>query len=469
MNNAIHSEVWAGCLDVLLGRDMVPPLVLLRMLKSLHDQLGYLRTVTAGHHGNWPTIGCRCMLVVLSAFPELRITEELSEYCLSQLALQIDDQVLPDGVQSELSPHYHDCVVRNLATAASSARLLGRELRPETLAVLRRMLHYGRQTTVPDGSMQVAFNDSDAACVPAPDASATMAGLTSGVQTDKPVLDAELFPYAGVAVLRQRADRGDLYLAFDGGPFGLGHQHEDKLGFWLHAYGRSFIVDSGRHLYDDSDVSFRPYMITTRAHSTICVDGAGQNSRGKPDTWRYDRPDHVHWQRDAGTVRALARYDLGYGPDNAIDVVHSREIVLVHDRFWVLFDRLDGVGVHDIESRFQYAPGELSVCDGRTTTQYADSNLLLWPLCTCPIDDMRVECGQLTPRSGWVSFRYNQVEPAPLLKLHARGPLPVVLAVLLWPYRGPDVPDIAWEMTASGVTVSATDTGELRIETSLLV
>ena len=55
-------------------------------------------------------------------------------------------------------------------------------------------------------------------------------------------LGPECFPYAGVALLRQRQDCGDLYLAFDAGPYGRSHQHEDRLGLWLFAYGRNLLA-----------------------------------------------------------------------------------------------------------------------------------------------------------------------------------------------------------------------------------
>jgi hypothetical protein len=59
-----------------------------------------------------------------------------------------------------------------------------------------------------------------------------------------------------VAFLCQRQDREDRYLAFDAGPYGRSHQHEDKPGFWLFAYGRNFLVDPGRHLDDNSAQSY---------------------------------------------------------------------------------------------------------------------------------------------------------------------------------------------------------------------
>ncbi len=446
LNNAIHCEVWANVLPPLLAADLVAPDELLLILKSMHDQLAYLRIVTYPHSGNWPTIGCRGILAVVSTFPELRDTELFATYCRDQLRRQIADQVLPDGVQYELAPHYHAVVVRNLILAAQSLRSLGMDLHADTLATLSRMLHYVRQTLVPSGKREIAFNDSD------PEAVHTFHRLLSDpiaqeLLPDDTPLGPELFPYAGVAFLRQQEDEGDLYLAFDGGPFGKGHQHEDKLGFVLHAFGKTFILDPGRHLYDWTDASFLPYLRSTRAHSTIMVDGLGQHSRGRPETWIPTTPDSVRWSEEPGPprlLRATSAYDLGYGDENQLAAVHKREVVFVNERFWIVFDLVEGSGEHLVESRFQFAPGALALneADGRGHMALGNASCsLVWPA-GGPWESARVESGQKEPRGGWYSASYNRIEPAPALVLVARAPLPLFSAVVIVPHPTTEPPPV---------------------------
>ena len=280
LNNAIHCQAWCANLATLVACEQVTPIELLRVLKSVHDQLAYLEIVTNGHSGNWPTIGMQAMLQCLGTFPVLRDSDRFADYCAGALQGQIADQVLPDGVQDELTPHYHRVVVSNLLNALRWLRVLRRDLDPQTRQTLGRMLHYVQQTTVPDGSKQVAFNDSDPGS--AGNYAQTLADLGLQDLISPPSrLGPEVFPYAGVAFLRQRQDRGDLYLAFDAGPYGRSHQHEDKLGFWLFAYGRNLLVDPGRHLYDWSARSYYPYLRSTAAHSTIRIDGQDQHSAGR--------------------------------------------------------------------------------------------------------------------------------------------------------------------------------------------
>jgi hypothetical protein len=58
------------------------------------------------------------------------------------LANQVEAQILPDGVQDELTPHYHAVVVNNILTCAESCTELGLSLEARTLEALRQMAQY---------------------------------------------------------------------------------------------------------------------------------------------------------------------------------------------------------------------------------------------------------------------------------------------------------------------------------------
>ena len=461
LNNAIHCQSWCAQLSILVAAEQITPLELLRVLKSVHDQLAYLEIMTNGHSGNWPTIGMQGMLQCISTFPVLRDTDRFADYCIQAIDGQIADQVLPDGVQYELTPHYHRVVIQNLLTAGRSLRRLGRRLNPETLSTLHKMIHYSQQATVPDRSKQVAFNDSDPEAVGTYSKYLTQLGLEHMLSPAER-LGPEMFPYAGVAFLRQRQDIGDLYLAFDAGPYGRGHQHEDKLGFWLFAYGRNFLVDPGRHLYDHSLQSFYPYLKSTTAHSTIRIDGQGQHSRGRRDTWVAREPLDLQWSVTNDEIRATGIYDLGYGPKNDINVRHEREIVFVDQRYWIVFDTVKGDGEHLIESRFQFAPGNLHIRDTTARTGFPDANLLLHAVATVPFSDIHEEKGQEDPRGGWYSDGYNRIEPAPALSLSTRTALPWRAATLLFPYRGEEPPKVRFQFDGRQATLEGLGTTSLR-------
>lgn len=449
LNIAIHLERWAHDLACLLREqpDIVSARNWLRILKSVHDQLCYLDIVIPETRNNWSTIGARGQLRTIAVFNELREARRLAKVAWERLEENVRSQLLPDGVHDELTQHYHLCVVDNIVNPMLMARSIPEPAPASLRQMLRDMLLYLRDTVTPEGK-HLNFNDGDADCGP------RVLNLLAhplcrellGAEADSE-LTSRYYPYAGVMILRQGSRRGkeELFLAFDGGPFGCGHQHEDKLSFWLSAYGRSLIVDPGRHLYDESEKSYRAYLLTSRAHSTIEIDGQGQNLtafRTQREYCRAASPLPLVWTTGNGRITAGAAYDVGYGPD-LIQVKHARRITFVPDPgYWIVEDEITGEGSHTIASRFQFAPGDLVVDGSRVHTTYPDANLLLitedggW-------DDLAVAKGQENPRLGWYSDGYNKIEPAPMLTLTARSRvLPFRSRIIFYPYRGTTVPDV---------------------------
>ena len=70
-----------------------------------------------------------------------------------------------------------------------------------------------------------------------------------------------------------RSDDSDdaTQITFDAGPKGGTHGHDDLLNFELWSGGRPLIVDPGPYQYDGGDD--RDYVVSTKAHNTINVDG----------------------------------------------------------------------------------------------------------------------------------------------------------------------------------------------------
>ncbi len=440
-----HIVQWGHALAMLLPAlpDLLSSVELLRIVKSVHDQLHWLEIITPeGGHGNGLIAGAGCALRAMAYFPALRDTPALAAVALNRLSATLDIQVLPDGLQHELTPHYHFCVCNELALTLEALACLPEQAPPRFQETLRAMWRYVRQTITPDG-LQIAFNDGDAELggwtregLERPSVQALL-GADAHAE-----LTSACYPYGGVMILRQgsRFGRDELYLAFDGGPFGNVHQHEDALSFWLSAYGRSFIVDPGRYLYDYSPGSWYNYLIGTKAHSTIRIDDRDQHSRAHRDRWVSHEPLPLTWEVAAdGRITAGARYDLGYG-EEGIPVQHTRNIQFVPDPgYWILEDVLTGDGAYAIESRFQCCPGTLIIDGNIAHTVFPDANLAIF-FSSDDWDTARVECGQEHPRAGWHSPRVNVIAPAPALALYAHRPLPRRTRLLLAPYQGSALP-----------------------------
>ncbi len=469
LNNALHISIWARTVQSLLPHNILTPLELATIVKSLHDQCVYLQIVTAGHAGNWPTIGMRGMLPVIAAFP-FRDSNLLADYAVQLLHDQIADQVLPDGVQDELTSHYHSVVLANLFECIPGLTALGKSLTPQTLHTFGKMLRYWQAAVTPGAKTQIANNDSDPIVVDKHWDTAKSLGFAH-LLDDPALIGPRLYEYAGVAFLRQTARDGDLYLAFDIGPFGRSHQHEDKLSFMLHAHGKDILVDPGRHLYDNSAVSFRAHLKHTRAHSTILIDDLGQNSAAHRPTWISRTPCPVTWSTSPTLTRAGGFYDLGYGPQPQspndqpqVHAIHHREILFVDQTFWLILDCVEAhpdhpdQKQHTIDLRFQYGPTSNPIItpllpqspaqpSAQTPVQVIttdpDANLLLLSLPSIPFESTQIRRGQKSPDEGWYSPVYGSIQPAPNLSLKARSTFPFHCLTLLWPSKGPAPTEVA--------------------------
>ncbi|HRJ42918.1 MAG TPA: alginate lyase family protein, partial [Caldilineaceae bacterium] len=150
--------------------------------------------------------------------------------------------------------------------------------------------------------------------------------VTGGGQGSPPDYTSIALDYAGLYVMRSGWDAQAVWALLDGGPFGFAHQHEDKLNFLLHAYGRRLITEGGNYAYDDSPM--RRYVLSTRSHNTARVDGQDQNRRRSFDrvNERIDRPSGTLWHSDEARDVVEAVYTEGYGPDAERTVSHRRRV-----------------------------------------------------------------------------------------------------------------------------------------------
>ena len=133
----------------------------------------------------------------------------------------------------------------------------------------------------------------------------------------------------GLLCHAHRLEPDAVWALFDGGPFGYGHQHEDKLNLLLHAYGRLLLTEGGNYAYDASEM--RRYVLSTRAHNTIRVDGYDQNRRlhFRREDFDVGARAGARWYTGADHDVVEATYDEGYGPDADRAVTHRRKVITI--------------------------------------------------------------------------------------------------------------------------------------------
>jgi hypothetical protein len=299
---------------------LLPELASAGLSRSLWHQLQRLRVnVEDDVLGNHVIRNARALVLGGTSFGAAEVTRRGIEL----LRRELPEQVLRDGGHYERSPAYHLVVLRDLleVQAASPHSWLA--------DAIERMRAFAAALERPDGAPAL-FNDGT---VDAPQLE--LPGPPDGVS---------VFEDSGFVVVRD----GPFWLAFRCGmaapSFLPAHAHADALSFQLWWRGRPVVVDPGTFTYEPG--AERDWFRSTRAHSTVCIDGRNQ--------FRL-------W----GAFRSgpLPKVSLRYARESAVEasvvlhgrIRHVRRIEWSGSEVWV-YDQVEGKGRHRIESRLVWAP-----------------------------------------------------------------------------------------------------------------
>ena len=351
---------------------------LVTFFRSIWEHGLRLRTGHA-YRGNWFTNEMSSLARLSFYYPYFKETREWRDYALGRLQAELDRQVYPDGFQSELAPGYHCGVMRHFLSVVETAGACDEPLPPAFVQGVERMFLIFPRLARPD-LRSPNINDSGNASGGPLARSAlrhyphndVMRWFATDRREGRPPewLSCEM-PYAGFAAFRNSWEPDALWAFLDGGPYGMAHQHEDKLNVLLSAYGKNMIVEAGTFAYDTSEM--RKYVLSTRAHNTVRIDGLDQN-RHTGYRWKDEditRKSDLVFRTTPTRDWAEATFADGYGPAK-IPVRHARRLIFHKAEsglppFFVVVDRLSAA-----DGR-QHAFEQLWHLENCTYTERADS------------------------------------------------------------------------------------------------
>jgi hypothetical protein len=217
-----------------------------------------------------------------------------------------------------------------------------------------------------------------------------------------------IFPYAGHMISRSGYELDDHWSFFDIGPWGSGHQHNDKLHLSISAFGQDFLVDAGRFAYrGEVAKKYRGYAKGSAGHNVILIDKKGQ----KEGPRLTEKPlSENHYQITSEFDYAWESFDdfkeiEGTG-------VHSRAVLYVRDEFWVVVDKVSTDRPRDIQTLWHWHPR----CEITSSRNHAlvgthpGGSLQLIPVTSADWNINMIK-GQEEPEiQGWYSEQYNQYE-----------------------------------------------------------
>ena len=425
-------------------------------------------------------VNALALFYVALLFPECAESRAWRDLATRVLVAECERQVHSDGVHFEQATcfqHYTADVYLHFLILAARNRLAVPQLVTERL---QRMLEFILAIRMPDGTVP-SIGDSDGGCLlplasrcatdargrfalgavlfhradfawaaggPAPEVAWLMGttglrALAALTPVPPAAAPSRAFPSGGYVVMRSGWDRNAHQMVVDVGAIGCpvsgAHGHADLLSVQCAVFGDPVLVDPGTHCYGDS--RWRDFFRSTAAHSTIVVDGESQAEPAGSFGWRRrPRVRLREWHSTAELDFLDAEHDGYLSLPNPVR--HRRRVIFVkplaqgEPSYWILVDDLNGSARHDVELRFQFAAGTVTLGPHPWARATAARGQCLWisPFPSAPAQPA-LKCGEPSPICGWISPEFTRLSPAPMLIYSFAVALPWRIVTLLLPEK----------------------------------
>jgi hypothetical protein len=232
-------------------------------------------------------------------------------------------------------------------------------------------------------------------------------------EAGRPLPVRRAFPQGGIYILGDAFETEDeIRIVADTAPLGYlsiaAHGHSDALSFTLSVGGQELLIDPGTYVYHTKR-NWRDYFRGTSAHNTLRVDGLDQSVSGGSFLWlRHAKALCVHFESNPGLDRWVGTHD-GY-LRLPLGVQHRRELVFHKaERRIEVTDQLVGQGRHPVELFWHFSEAcEVALEGNRLVACHGPVALtLIGPTGL----DARLVRGAVDPPGGWVSRRFDVLEP----------------------------------------------------------
>ena len=410
---AARANCWTSIFYNSQNNEYISPAAKLLILSSLPNHAHYSRNFH--EEGNWLTMELKSLANVATKFPEYKESGEWFEYSVRVMQESMKEQIYPDGVQTELTSHYHGVARNSFESFKDICEGANRKMPEFYNHTLEKMYAYTACIMRPDGAGALN-NDGDRINLRPTVLEASRKYnnkeweyiATNGKSGVKPSQASFIFPWAGQLISRSGFDYDAHWSFFDIGPWGSGHQHNDKLHISVSAYGRDLIVDGGRFAYTGAvRDKFGAYARGSDSHNVLLIDGKGQLPGAKLATSPLPG---AYFKIDKEFDFACGSFDSYINQTGNVE--HTRSLFYVHGEFWVVVDRIVTDKPRKIDALWHWHPDCVVEKEKLVVkTNNNKGNLAIIPVGNQKFDLNLVEGQEKSNIQGWYSCEYNVYEP----------------------------------------------------------
>ena len=432
-----------GTFNLFVVSSNFTPAFLMEFLNSFSKQTAYIPK-NYSKEGNHLLFEAQRILSAGAFFPELKAAEEWRKSGIEILNREIKLQVLPDGVQWELSPIYHVACIEIFLKAYNSAKMAGvaKEF-PETYSkTIEKMMVATANISFPDYSTPM-FGDSWTFDKNGrikqflnwskmfPENGLLKYLGTAGAEGQLPNYESHGLSDGGFYAFRNGWNDKSTVMIVKAGPPAEFHAQPDNGTFELWVKGRNFTPDTGCYIYSgDAEVTkMRNWYRQTRVHSTLTLDNQNMIiTKAKENKW--------------STSKNLDQ--LTYTNPSYSDLNHQRTILFIDQKYFLILDKAIGKATGNLGVHFQLKEDSKPVfnkTNNSVTTTYEDDNNLL-------IQSLNTDKVVLNEEDGKVSYQYAKeiARPAFVFEKPKTTAAAQSFITVVYPYDGTKAPEISIKM-----------------------
>ncbi|MEL7669957.1 alginate lyase family protein [Methanobacterium sp.] len=400
-------------------------------------------------------------------FQESNEGKEWLKKGISALIEELDYQVFPDGVNTELSINYHRLTTEIFVSTTLLCLKNNIQLPKSYMDRLERMFDFILYYTKPDGSApQIGDCDDGRFHILSnyfgwdkqdhryllslgaglfgrndfklmnhefdEEAFWLLGGLEKPNTNNYPAFGSKSFENSGFHIMRHK----DMYMIIEASSpnpkYLQGHRHNSALSFELFAHDKSFIIDPGSYIYT-SDKRIRNLFRSTQYHNTVKVDCEEQNTFNNDLFYlgTEAKTRILNWKIDDQEDFFDGEH---YGYKRLKDpVIHRRQIIFNKEKgFWFIKDILNGKDEHLFDLHLHLAPMKLEPYDLPYSfiSMNKKANIAIIPL---EIESLSVEVLEEN-----ISPSYGKKIKAPVLKYSKEAKGETIFSNLIIPFKKKD-------------------------------